>query len=40
MDTYEQKYRQRVVNNLSRRARDLGYDLVSKREAVTQVGLG
>ncbi len=40
MDTYEQKYRQRVVNNLSRRARDLGYDLVAKREAVTQVGLG
>ena len=40
MDTYEQKYRQRVVNNLSRRARDLGYDLVAKREAVTQGGLG
>ena len=40
MDTYEQKYRQRVVNNLSRRARDLGYDLVAKREAVTQAGRG
>jgi transposase len=40
MDPSEQKDRQRVVNNLSRRARDLGYDLVAKREAVTQVGLG
>ena len=40
MDTYEQKYRQRVVHNLSRRARDLGYDLVAKREAVTQAGRG
>jgi len=40
MDTYEQKSRQRVVHNLSRRARDLGYDLVAKREAITQRGLG
>ena len=40
LDTEEQQYRQRVVHNLSRRARDLGYDLVAKREAVTQAGRG
>src|SRR6267378_1189366 len=40
MDTDEQTSRQRVVHNLSRRARDLGYDLVATREAVTQAGLG
>ena len=40
MDPDEQTSRQRVVHNLSRRARDLGYDLVATREAVTQAGLG
>jgi hypothetical protein len=40
MDTYEQQSRQRVVHTLSRRARDVSYDLVAKREAVTQAGLG
>ena len=40
MDTDEQTSRQRVVHNLSRRARDLGYALVATREAVTQAGLG
>ena len=34
MAEYEQKYRQRVVNNLSRRARELGYNLVAKEEVV------
>jgi len=40
MDTDAQTSRQRVGHNLSRRARDLGYDLVATREAVTQAGLG
>ena len=40
MDTYEQQYRQRVVHHLSRRARDLGDDLVAKRAAVSQVERG
>ncbi len=29
MDEYEQRYREKVVKNLSRRAKDLGYELVS-----------
>jgi len=32
---YEQKYRQRVVHHLSRKARALGDELVAKREAVS-----
>jgi hypothetical protein len=28
MDEYEQRYRERVVRNLSRRAQELGYALV------------
>jgi hypothetical protein len=29
---YEQKYRQRVLNNLKRRARLLGYELIQNHE--------
>jgi hypothetical protein len=28
LEEYEQQYRQRIVKNLSRKARDLGYELV------------
>jgi hypothetical protein len=34
MAEYEQTYRQRVVNNLSRRARALGDNLVAKEDVV------
>jgi transposase len=34
MAEYAQQYRQRVVSNLSRRARELGYNLVAKEEVV------
>jgi transposase len=35
METYEQQYRQRVVKNLSRRARELGYELVKPTETLS-----
>jgi transposase len=37
VDAYEQKYRERVVNQLSRKARELGYELVAPGEAVAAV---
>jgi hypothetical protein len=33
MEAYEQAYRERVVRNLQRKAKELGYDLVAKAEA-------
>ena len=33
MDDYEQQYRDRVVKNLSRKARELGYEFVKPTEA-------
>jgi len=32
LETYEQQYRERMVKNLSRKARELGYELVKPTE--------
>ena len=34
-DYYEQKYRERVIRNLKRRAKDLGLDLVPQLQVVS-----
>jgi hypothetical protein len=36
MAEYERAYRERVVRNLSRRAKELGYGLVAVEEPVVQ----
>ena len=33
-DTYEQQYQQRVVKNLKRKAKQMGFDLVPQQAAV------
>jgi hypothetical protein len=39
LEAYEQQYRERVVKNLSRKARRLGYALVKPGEATVETSL-
>ena len=39
LEAYEQQYRARVVKNLSRKARELGYELVKPVEATSETSL-
>ena len=39
LETYEQQYRERMVKNLFRKARELGYALVKPGEAPAETSL-